>query len=146
MTPAERTCSGPCGRTLPEDAEHFYPRRDGSGFKSRCRKCTNADERARRAARRAAPPPSRPTPCGFTSDKSARFRLIQRRAEATPRDHAAAGRVRRIMAAADKAVEEASRPPFDGWEVLLELAEAADAHSAGGGRALAAVLLKRRAT
>jgi hypothetical protein len=144
--PALKRCVGRCGRELPANAKHFHRQRGGDGFKARCRACTNADERARRAVDTAAKN-ARPTPCGFASDRGARFRLIQRRAEMNPRDHAAAGRARRIAAAADRAVEDACRPPFDGWEVLLELAEAAetgDTRSVGAGRALANVLRDRR--
>jgi hypothetical protein len=122
VTPT-KICTGRCGRELPADAEHFHrltASRDG--FKPRCRACTNADERDRRAGRRPAPaaPPAVPSlppdpprsPCGFASDPQARFRLIQRRAEMTPRDPAAAPRARRIMAKADEAVRLATTPPY----------------------------------
>jgi hypothetical protein len=119
-----KQCTGICDRELPADAEYFHRRTAArDGLQSRCRECVNASKReaARRPAAPAVDPP--PEPCGFASDRQARFRLIQRRAEMNLRDHAAAGRTRRIMAAADRAVEEASRPPFDGHEILAAIAE-----------------------
>jgi hypothetical protein len=45
----ERACTGPCGRTLPVDADHFHRR--GAGFKTRCKDCAAAAD-ADKAARR----------------------------------------------------------------------------------------------
>lgn len=51
--PAERTCTGECGRTLPVDDEHFYTQSGGDGFAARCKECCKADTRKRKAALRA---------------------------------------------------------------------------------------------
>ncbi len=148
MTPTKR-CTGRCGRELPADAEHFRRAVGGrNGIGARCRECIRADERERRPRARTTAPtaPARPS-CGFTRDPQARLRLIQRLAERRPRDPDAAASARRIMAAADRAVEEMHRPTFDADDVLRGLAEAAmsaDVRSVGGGRALAKLLLARR--
>lgn len=36
-----KTCTGPCGRTLPATDAHFYRRSGSTGFRSRCRDCWN---------------------------------------------------------------------------------------------------------
>lgn len=51
---AERTCTGPCGRTLPVDAEHFYRQSGGDGFTARCKACVKARTAEQKAERRRA--------------------------------------------------------------------------------------------
>jgi hypothetical protein len=48
----ERRCIGPCARTLPRTAEHFYRQDGGDGFAPRCRECYKAAARERKAAAR----------------------------------------------------------------------------------------------
>lgn len=48
-----KRCTGPCGRELPVDGEHFYRQAGGDGFTPRCRACLKVAHRARRAAKAA---------------------------------------------------------------------------------------------
>jgi hypothetical protein len=44
--PLEKTCTGPCGRTLPATAEHFHHAKTcKDGFRGKCKNCNNARKR-----------------------------------------------------------------------------------------------------
>lgn len=53
--PATKVCSGPCGRELPRDAEHFEPcaARTADGMRGTCRDCVRKRDREYRARARA---------------------------------------------------------------------------------------------
>jgi hypothetical protein len=150
-----KRCAGPCGRTIPCDAEHFA--RDPLGRpRPRCRECELAAELARdfeSAADRPrtvpvvdTSPPDDGTPAlGFVSDRQARLDLIRCRVDIAPAGCKAdaAARARKLMAAADESVAELRRPPFDVVVVLTDMAEAAansEARQGAGMEALASAL------
>lgn len=138
VVPRKR-CSGRCGRELPADAEHFHRHGTGKGgLRARCRECVAADRRERSTGRPAElvpspqrptrpPPPAPPTPppAALIAASEALDELLAD-LPSVPRDPSAAERSRRSMQAADAAVKELERPPFDANEILLTMAEDAE--------------------